>query len=577
MKCTINKKLVPMKAHYFLFNAGSGPVTPYLSIYARQLGFSSIVVGFMYTILPIFGMVAKPIFGTIADKFRCQKRLFLAAQILTAIAFLVIFYSPKIHTTRIVNFSCYNDTIGFFSNSSINKCTLDDLLRQNTSNMCKMTCGVIDQSLLCNKWNISDHCGHDPPTTLSFTALTPTYKIQLTNTSLFFEIANIKLNNERILTPSCSNGSPLSTCHINCDDYNINSLITETSIDDSDAYRSYQFWCLLTFMIIAWIGQATVVSIGDAICFQLLGDKHNSYGYQRLWGSLGWGLIAVVTGALIDVLSKGRAQKNYTSAFYTAAAFLITDFLVSLQIKHTQNSVSTNLFRDVGALLLNIRIVVFLIWCVSIGMCTGLMWQFEFWLIEDLAKIQGCSATAHVKTLEGLVQAIQTIIGETPFFFLSGIIMKKITHVHTMSLVLFAIGIRFILYSVIPNPWYFLPVEVSQGLTFGLFFACMTSYASIIAPVGLEATIQGLVGAVFEGVGVSAGSSLGGYLYKKVGGPLTFRYFGFAALIICVIHVLVQRLLQELNGAKYSTSEKSKSFNFNPQQPPHAPPSTSGE
>lgn len=59
-----------------------------------------------------------------------------------------------------------------------------------------------------------------------------------------------------------------------------------------------------------------------------------------------------------------------------------------------------------------------------------------------------------------------------------------------MSLVLFALGVRLILYSVISNPWWFLPVELSNGLTFGLFFACMASYASIIAPPGTEATMQ---------------------------------------------------------------------------------------
>lgn len=84
----------------------------------------------------------------------------------------------------------------------------------------------------------------------------------------------------------------------------------------------------------------------------------------------------------------------------------------------------------------------------------------------------------------------QCLLGEVPFFFLSGWIIKKIGHVNTMSLVLFGLGVRLILYSVISNPWWFLPIELSNGLTFGLFFACMASYASIVAPPGTEATMQ---------------------------------------------------------------------------------------
>ena len=57
--------------------------------------------------------------------------------------------------------------------------------------------------------------------------------------------------------------------------------------------------------------------------------------------------------------------------------------------------------------------------------------------------------------------------------------------------------------SVIVNPWFFLPVEVLQGLTFGLFYATMATYASEVAIPGTEASVQAIVGASFEGLGES--------------------------------------------------------------------------
>jgi MFS family permease len=86
-------------------------------------------------------------------------------------------------------------------------------------------------------------------------------------------------------------------------------------------------------------------------------------------------------------------------------------------------------------------------------------------------------------------------------FLLADRILRKIGHVHAMSLVLFAFGARFVIYSYLKNPWWCLPVELFQGFTFGLFYATMASYASIVAPPGTEATMQGTVGAVFEGIG----------------------------------------------------------------------------
>lgn len=48
---------------------GTAPVVPFLPTYAKQLGFSSVVVGTIYTVLPITGMLAKPLFGVIADRY----------------------------------------------------------------------------------------------------------------------------------------------------------------------------------------------------------------------------------------------------------------------------------------------------------------------------------------------------------------------------------------------------------------------------------------------------------------------------------------------------------------------------
>lgn len=152
---------------------------------------------------------------------------------------------------------------------------------------------------------------------------------------------------------------------------------------------------------------------------------------------------------------------------------------------------SASIIRDIGRLLARTRIVIFMIWCILMGMCTAMLWQFLFWHLEDLAtSYSGSGATSWIKTLEGLVMGIQCLGGELPFFFLSGWILKRVGHIHCMTLVLLGVGIRFMLYSVLVNPWWVLPIELMNGVTFGLFYATMASYASIVAPPGTEATVQ---------------------------------------------------------------------------------------
>lgn len=59
-----------------------------------------------------------------------------------------------------------------------------------------------------------------------------------------------------------------------------------------------------------------------------------------------------------------------------------------------------------------------------------------------------------------------------------------------MSLVLFAFGVRFILYSFLTNAWWVLPIEILQGITYGMFYPTMTSYANVVSLPGTETTVQ---------------------------------------------------------------------------------------
>lgn len=64
----------------------------------------------------------------------------------------------------------------------------------------------------------------------------------------------------------------------------------------------------------------------------------------------------------------------------------------------------------------------------------------------------------------------------------------------------------------------------------------------------MENNFQGLVGAIFEGVGVSTGSFIGGIMFERVGGSSTFRIYGICVLVFCVIHIGLQKMLQRYSN-----------------------------
>ncbi|VVC99784.1 unnamed protein product, partial [Leptidea sinapis] len=650
MKMRLDKKLLPIKGHFFLFNAAT--------------------VGIIYTVLPIFGLIAKPLFGVIADRFRIQKSIFILFQIITILSFLAIYFIPENASSLNVELDCGNGATivksCYQSADLIDQSKVISLGNQNATAECRMTCdmtspkmwetvcehwkipkycynntdqiqyksyisdvtiryhfkpscrigdGFVDinepctlnctnqylsqlvghvrpnmtcvdqmlnyrfcgteitpdsnlnttdlqQCMICLGWgaDVTDTChpktqsGQHLPSKLSFTGNMRLSSTSTDNNCVYIKLNHIKVEDGSIHYPNCISKAQYEmemslfhpSCEIDCDNAMLNELlfhIGDTSDEKEINQFTRQFWLFFMLMIINWIGQAVVVTFADAICFNLLGTRISQYGKQRLWGSVGFGIFSLLAGTLIDLFSDGY-YKDYTISFVLMFVFMSGDVAVSCFLNVETTKFSVNILADVGSLVKSVHTCVFIVWTIAVGLCTALVWQFLFWHIEDVAKLT-TEGSNYVKTLQGLVSAIQTFGGEIPFLFVSGYILKKLGHINVMSIVLFAFGVRFLLYSYLTNPWWILPIEMFQGITFGMFYPTMTSYANVVSPPGTETTVQGLVGAIFEGVGTSLGSFIGGRLYETHGGWNTFRWFGIGAFIACFLHAFAQYLIKD--------------------------------
>lgn len=121
--------------------------------------------------------------------------------------------------------------------------------------------------------------------------------------------------------------------------------------------------------------------------------------------------------------------------------------------------------------------------------------------MEEITRTHQSSLEPWIKTLQGISTGIQCL-AELPFYFLSGWIIKRIGYGNCVSLGFFTFSVRFYLYSIITNPLWFLPIELSNGITFGLLHAVLVSYARIISPESIVTTVVSFAGTLFEGVGM---------------------------------------------------------------------------
>ncbi|VVC36463.1 Major facilitator superfamily domain,Major facilitator superfamily associated domain [Cinara cedri] len=174
-------------------------------------------------------------------------------------------------------------------------------------------------------------------------------------------------------------------------------------------------------------------------------------------------------------------------------------------------------------------------WSIQDSICLDLLGRFRYGesseplctcvvarYMEDLTLKYHVDKHSWIKTLQGAALFIQCLGDEMPFFFSGWII---IGYSYSMCLWLFGFYVRFYLCSIITNPVWILPIDLINGITFGLFHYVMVGYAKIIAPPNAVTTVVGFTGSLFKGVGLSLGGLLGGYTYEIYGGSWTYEIF----------------------------------------------------
>ena len=89
-------------------------------------------------------------------------------------------------------------------------------------------------------------------------------------------------------------------------------------------------------------------------------------------------------------------------------------------------------------------------------------------------------------------------------------------------LVLGAYVVRYAGYALLPAIWWNVPLDLLQGITFGLQGVCMAGQMAAIAPPAMQPSAQGLAQGVFYGLGLGTGYLLGGIGFQMLGPRLLF-------------------------------------------------------
>lgn len=449
-----------------------GGTLPYMQVLAKDFGISPTAVGTIYTVVPLFVFLSKPIFGFITDKLRNIRAILLMLLIVTVLAFLSILFVPPIRDYKVESIEV----------NSVCKQPRNELVIIPPKYDSSCAEEIAGKQFDCEL--SSEHCLKNK----TMNGILNVTKVLTgeNNTSLSFSFV---LSKKYVHKHECE-----------CLKHNVSSLTCEPNFYKCDSfnqkglpeYALTSFWIFALLAIIGGAFSATAFTLTDAACYEILIDNPRDYGKQRLWATISWGIATLFSGFLNDLATGSSKYAQYYPGFYLMTVFAIVDIGILCTLRIEKVNMSTNICKDIGTIFSSSRTIVFSIGIYICGALTGLLWTYQFWFLTDLGSSQ---------LLLGLVAGVQCLVAEVPFFFFSGWFIKTFGHFNCLIAALAAFSVRIGLYSILQNPWLVLPIDVLHGVTYAIFCSAMTLYAIDFAPVGTEATMLGIFGGIFEGLG----------------------------------------------------------------------------
>ncbi|XP_023311134.1 major facilitator superfamily domain-containing protein 6-A [Anoplophora glabripennis] len=532
----VDQELLVVKSFYFFFYSAFGSLFPLMGVYFKQMGMNATQSGFLIGSRPFVEFLSAPFWGSLADRWQKGKILLLAS-----LASWIIFTVPL---------------------GSIQPPATSCIQIKNRTAI--LTTPEVDMRIM-NKRSAPDN----------------TYEF-LIYTGFTRETRSIPRNSYDGESPVevsfASNYKPKE--HEGWVQPIISSIVYRTE----DIQKA--FFLLLLLVIIGEFFSAPAITLADSAVITLLGEDADTYGHQRMFGSLGWGLAMFFVGIALDhstafpnhPCGPDKKEKNYTICFATFSVLMGAALISATQISFKYDepvappvdeekqqpmsqedkmqaqlaeqlnlpSLADTRAADIPApkeqktkmfaqttrempewvtvikQFKNLKCASFLFVAWFMGFGIGLIFTFLFWHLQDY----GGSPT-----LFGVASVINHI-SEIFAYFFSFRLIRQMGHVKVLCLGLIGNTLRFLYISWLTNPWWVLPFEFMQGITHAAVWAACCSYIAHNTPPELRSSAQGVLQGIHHGLGRGCGAVIGGMFVRSFGSTTTFRGYGLICLLV---------------------------------------------
>lgn len=262
-----------------------------------------------------------------------------------------------------------------------------------------------------------------------------------------------------------------------------------------------------------------LIPLANSMTFQALAGRRQGYAGIRLWGTVGYILVAVAAGAGMDRL-------GVRAGIYGIAVTMLA-CAVAAWLGRRRERVSLPPVR-LGEFLQVLRQRQAILFLTATGLAQMSYGPYSTFFTIHLERL-GFS-----KAFAGSAWALAAG-SELVVMLLWPRLCALATARTWLTAALAAHALRWGLSMVAQAPASLLAVQLTHAFTFGVFYLASVQTVDALAPEGLRATAQGVFASVSFGVSGLLGNTLGGLLYEPLG---MGRLYAAAALLAAAATVL---------------------------------------
>ncbi|MDQ7075476.1 MAG: MFS transporter [Gammaproteobacteria bacterium] len=277
-------------------------------------------------------------------------------------------------------------------------------------------------------------------------------------------------------------------------------------------------WLALVMALFSFFWNASLPQF-EAVTFSHLGKNSHAYGRIRLWGSLGFILLVVVLGPLLD-------RFGVETLPWIVLWLFVVLWLSSLLVPEAPASEHPSSAASLWSVLKQPKVLALLLACFLLQASHGPYYVFYSIYLEQVG---------YSTTVIGLLWALG-VVAEIGVFIWAPQLLRRFPLGTLLALSLFLTALRWLLIA------YFVEVQVVllfaqllHAASFGLYHLAAISFIHRFFVGRHQGRGQAIYASVSFGAGGAVGSYFAGQFWQSWGAALTFSVAGGVALLAALV------------------------------------------